>query len=228
MTNAAAGRVAALIPAAGSGTRLGADTPKAFIELNSISLLTRCALILSLAVDIIVVAVPEGYVEKAGELLKDVDADIHIVEGGQDRQSSVARALAVVPADVDVVLVHDAARPLVPQRVVNSVIDAVRQGAEGVVPVVPVVDTIKRIDVQGTVVETINRDSLRRVQTPQGFVRSVLDKVHADPTILATDDAALLEVSGYRVQTVAGDERALKITTMDDLHIALSYLEEQL
>jgi len=228
MTNAAAGRVAALIPAAGSGTRLGADTPKAFIELNSISLLTRCALILSLAVDIIVVAVPEGYVEKAGELLKDVDADIHIVEGGQDRQSSVARALAVVPADVDVVLVHDAARPLVPQRVVNRVIDAVRQGAEGVVPVVPVVDTIKRIDVQGTVVETINRDSLRRVQTPQGFVRSVLDKVHADPTILATDDAALLEVSGYRVQTVAGDERALKITTMDDLHIALSYLEEQL
>jgi len=228
MTNAAAGRVAALIPAAGSGTRLGADTPKAFIELNSISLLTRCALILSLAVDVIVVAVPEGYVEKAGELLKDVDADIHIVEGGQDRQSSVARALAVVPDDVDVVLVHDAARPLVPQRVVNSVIDAVRQGAEGVVPVVPVVDTIKRIDVQGTVVETINRDSLRRVQTPQGFVRSVLDKVHADPTILATDDAALLEVSGYRVQTVAGDERALKITTRDDLHIALSYLEEQL
>jgi 2-C-methyl-D-erythritol 4-phosphate cytidylyltransferase len=227
MTNAAAGRVAALIPAAGSGTRLGADTPKAFIELNSISLLTRCALILSLAVDVIVVAVPEGYVEKAGELLKDVDADIHIVEGGQDRQSSVARALAVVPADVDVVLVHDAARPLVQHRVVNSVIDAVRQGAEGVVPVVPVVDTIKRIDVQGTVVETINRDSLRRVQTPQGFVRSVLDKVHADPTILATDDAALLEVSGYRVQTVAGDERALKITTMDDLHIALSYLEEQ-
>jgi 2-C-methyl-D-erythritol 4-phosphate cytidylyltransferase len=228
MTNAAAGRVAALIPAAGSGTRLGADTPKAFIELNSISLLTRCALILSLAVDVIVVAVPEGYVEKAGELLKDVDADIHIVEGGQDRQSSVARALAVVPADVDVVLVHDAARPLVPHRVVNSVIDAVRQGAEGVVPVVPVVDTIKRIDVQGTVVETINRDSLRRVQTPQGFLRSVLDEVHEDPTILATDDAGLLEVSGYRVQTVMGDERALKITTMDDLHIALSYLEEQL
>jgi len=228
MTNAAAGRVAALIPAAGSGTRLGADTPKAFIELNSISLLTRCALILSVAVDVIVVAVPEGYVELAGELLKDVDSDIHIVEGGQDRQGSVARALAVVPADVDVVLVHDAARPLVPHRVVNSVIEAVRQGAEGVVPVVPVVDTIKRIDVQGTVVETVNRDLLRRVQTPQGFVRSVLDKVHADPTILATDDAGLLEVSGYRVQTVAGDERALKITTMDDLHIALSYLEKEL
>ena len=228
MTTAATGRVAALIPAAGSGTRLGADTPKAFIELNSISLLTRCALILSLAVDVIVVAVPEGYVEKAGDLLKDVDADIHIVEGGQDRQSSVARALAVVPEDVDIVLVHDAARPLVPQRVVHNVIEAVRQGAEGVIPVVPVVDTIKRIDVQGTVVETVNRDSLRRVQTPQGFVRSVLDRVHADPTILATDDAALLEVSGYRVQTVPGDERALKITTMDDMHIALSYLEEDL
>jgi 2-C-methyl-D-erythritol 4-phosphate cytidylyltransferase len=228
MTTAAAGRVAALIPAAGSGTRLGADTPKAFIELNSISLLARCALILSLTVDVIVVAVPEGYVEKAGDLLKDVDADIHIVEGGQDRQSSVARALAVVPEDVDIVLVHDAARPLVPQRVLHSVIDAVRQGADGVVPVVPVVDTIKRVDVQGTVVETVNRDSLRRVQTPQGFVRSVLDEVHADPTILATDDAALLEVSGYRVQTVPGDERALKITTMDDMHIALSYLEEEL
>ena len=228
MAGAATGRVAALIPAAGSGTRLGADTPKAFIELGSLALLTRCAMILSLAVDVIVVAVPAGFVERAGQLLKEVDADIHIVEGGQDRQSSVALALAVVPEDVDVVLVHDAARPLVPQRVIYSVIDAVRQGAEGVVPVLPVVDTIKRVDVQGTVVETVNRDSLRRVQTPQGFVRSVLDKVHADPTILATDDAGLLEVSGYRVQTVAGDERALKITTMDDLHIALSYLEEQL
>jgi 2-C-methyl-D-erythritol 4-phosphate cytidylyltransferase len=228
MTSAATGRVAALIPAAGSGSRLGASTPKAFIELGSLSLLTRCALVLSLAVDVIVVAVPEGYVEKAGQVLKDVDADIHIVEGGQDRQSSVARALAVVPADVDVVLVHDAARPLVPQRVIHSVIEAVRQGADGVVPVLPVADTIKRVDVQGTVVETVNRDSLRRVQTPQGFVRSVLDRVHADPTILATDDAGLLEVSGYRVQTVVGDERALKITTMDDLHIAQSYLEEQL
>ena len=228
MTSAATGRVAALIPAAGSGSRLGASTPKAFIELGSLSLLTRCALVLSLAVDVIVVAVPEGYVEKAGQVLKDVDADIHIVEGGQDRQSSVARALAVVPADVDVVLVHDAARPLVPQRVIHRVIEAVRQGADGVVPVLLVVDTIKRVDVQGTVVETVNRDSLRRVQTPQGFVRSVLDRVHADPTILATDDAGLLEVSGYRVQTVVGDERALKITTMDDLHIAQSYLEEQL
>ena len=228
MSTAAAGRVAALIPAAGSGTRLGADTPKAFIELKSIALLTRCALILSLAVDVIVVAVPEGLVERAGELLKDVDADIHIVEGGQDRQSSVARALAVLPEDVDVVLVHDAARPLVPQRVVHSVIDAVRQGADGVVPVLPVADTVKRVDAQGTVVETVNRDSLRRVQTPQGFLRSVLDEVHADPTTLATDDAALLEVSGYRVQTVPGDERALKITTMDDLHVALSYLEEEL
>jgi len=228
MTSAATGRVAALIPAAGSGSRLGASTPKAFIELGSLSLLTRCALVLSLAVDVIVVAVPEGYVEKAGQVLKDVDADIHIVEGGQDRQSSVARALAVVPADVDVVLVHDAARPLVPQRVIHSVIEAVRQGADGVVPVLPVADTIKRVDLQGTVVETVNRDSLRRVQTPQGFVRSVLDQVHADPTVLTTDDAGLLEVSGYRVQTVVGDERALKITTMDDLHIAQSYLEEQL
>ena len=228
MTSAAAGRVAALIPAAGSGTRLGADTPKAFIELNSLTLLTRCALTLSRAVDVIVVAVPEGYVEKASALLSDVDAQIHIVEGGPDRQSSVARAIAVVPEDVDVVLVHDAARPLVPQRVIHSVIEAVRLGAEGVVPVLPVVDTVKRVDAQGTVTETVNRDSLRRVQTPQGFIRSVLDKVHADPTMLATDDAGLLEVSGYRVQTVLGDERSLKITTMDDMHIALSYLEEQL
>jgi 2-C-methyl-D-erythritol 4-phosphate cytidylyltransferase len=228
MTNAAAGRVAALIPAAGSGTRLGADTPKAFIELKSVSLLARCVLTFSRVVDVIVVAVPEGYLLEASDLLEDIEGEVHIIEGGPDRQSSVAIALSVVPEDVDVVLVHDAARPLVPQRVIHSVIDAVRQGADGVVPVLPVVDTIKRIDVQGTVVETVNRDSLRRVQTPQGFLRSVLDEVHEDPTILATDDAGLLEVSGYRVQTVMGDERALKITTMDDLHIALSYLEEQL
>ena len=93
-------------------------------------------------------------------------------------------------------------------------------------PVLPIVDTVKRVDVTGLVQETVNRDALRRVQTPQGFARNVLAEVHADPTVVATDDAGLLELNGYQVRTVAGDERAIKITTMDDVHVALSYLED--
>lgn len=145
---------------------------------------------------------------------------MHIVIGGADRQSSVASGLAVLPHDVDIVLVHDAARPLVPSKVVAAVVSVLRSGAQAVIPVLPVADTLKRVDLRGCVVETVDRTTLRRVQTPQGFDRALLDRAYSDPTHTATDDAGLVESMGVTVETVAGDERAMKITTEHDFEIA--------
>ena len=220
MLHAAPGRVAAIIPAAGSGTRLGAGLPKAFVELNGLSLLTRSAHAMSAHAEVIAVSVPEDHIEDARTQLAEVDAEIHIVIGGADRQSSVARGLAVLPDDVDIVLVHDAARPLVPSKVVAAVVSAVRSGAQAVIPVLPIADTLKRVDLRGSVVETVDRTTLRRVQTPQGFDRALLDRAYADPTHSATDDAGLVESMGITVETVTGDELAMKITTEHDLEIA--------
>ena len=222
----ATGFVAAIIPAAGSGTRLGSNQPKAFVELDGLSLLTRSALALSTVVDFIIVAVPEDEIRTAAQQLENVDAPIHVVAGGQNRQDSVAACLHVLPEEVDVVLVHDAARPLVPIEVIANVVDSVLQGADAVVPVLPVVDTIKRVDAEGRIIETVNRDQLRRIQTPQGFRKDVLLQAYADPTHVATDDAGLVEALGITVTTVPGSERALKITTQNDFAYAISLLQD--
>lgn len=226
MSNAANGRVAVIIAAAGSGSRLGADIPKAFVLLDGISLLTRSALVMSTVADVIVVAAPHDHLPLASELLSEVDAEIHIVEGGASRQESVALALQGIPEDVDVVLVHDAARALVPIEVCSRVIDSVRSGNPAVIPVLPVVDTINRVDANGVVVDTVNRDNLRRVQTPQGFTRDALIRAHQDATHIATDDAGLLATLGIPVVTVAGDERAIKITTQADLETATRFAKD--
>ncbi len=224
MNNAATGRVAAIIPAAGSGVRLGAQIPKAFIELDGISLLTRSALAMSRVADVIIVAAPSDELELASQQLTNVDAEVHIVAGGQARQDSIANALAVLPDDVQFVLVHDAARPLVPVEVTNRVISELQNGAVAVIPVLPIADTIKRVDAQNNVIETVDRNQLRRVQTQQGFTRETLHHAYADPTVVATDDAGLMEVLGIPVLTVAGDELAMKVTTAHDLQIASALL----
>ena len=224
MSNAATGRVAAIIPAAGSGVRLGAQTPKAFIELDGISLLTRSALAMSVVADVIIVAAPSDELDLASKHLADVDAEVHIVAGGAARQDSIANALAILPEDVTTVLVHDAARPLVPTEVTNRVLAELENGAVAVIPVLPIADTIKRVDVQNKVIETVDRNQLRRVQTPQGFARETLHHAYADPTIVATDDAGLMEALGIPVVTVDGDELAMKITTAHDLEIAKALL----
>ena len=226
MSNAAAGRVAAIIPAAGLGVRLGADIPKAFLELGGLTLLARSAHAMSAVADVIVVSVPQDALEQASIQLAEVDAEIHIVTGGVHRQESVAIALRKVPQDVTIVLVHDAARPLVPIKVAQDVVAAIRDGAKAVIPVLPLVDTIKRVNSQGIAIETVDRNQLRRVQTPQGFDRATLDLAHEDPAVVATDDAGLMDALGIVVTTVAGDERALKITTMDDVKHAISFLED--
>ena len=226
MSGAAAARVAAIIPAAGLGVRLGADIPKAFLELGGLSLLTRSALAMSAVADVIIVSVPQDSLAEASAQLAEVDAEIHIVAGGVHRQESVAKALRKVPEDVTVVLVHDAARPLVPIKVAQDVVAAIRNGAKAVIPVLPLVDTIKRVNNQGIAIETVDRNQLRRVQTPQGFDRATLDLAHEDPAVVATDDAGLMDALGVVVATVPGDERALKITTLADVKHALSLLEE--
>ena len=142
MSTAATGRVAAIIPAAGLGTRLGADIPKAFLSLGGVSLLTRSALVMSAVADVLIVSAPAEALSEASAQLEQVDAEIHIVAGGEHRQESVANALRMVPADVSIVLVHDAARPLVPLRVVQDVVAAIRNGAKAAIPVLPLVDTI--------------------------------------------------------------------------------------
>ena len=225
MSSAATGRVAAIIPAAGLGTRLGADIPKAFLSLGGVSLLTRSALVMSAVADVLIVSAPAEALSEASAQLEQVDAEIHIVAGGEHRQESVANALRMVPTDISIVLVHDAARPLVPLRVVQDVVAAIRNGAKAAIPVLPLVDTIKRVNGQGLAIETIDRNQLRRVQTPQGFDRATLDLAYENPEVVATDDAALMDALGIPVLTVAGDERSLKITTMADVQHALSLLE---
>jgi 2-C-methyl-D-erythritol 4-phosphate cytidylyltransferase len=225
MSTAATGRVAAIIPAAGSGVRLGADVPKAFLELGGLSLLTRSALAMSTVADILIIAAPVDGLDEASAQVAQVDAEIHIVAGGEHRQESVANALRMVPEDVSIVLVHDAARPLVPIEVTQNVVAAIRNGAKAVIPVLPLVDTIKRVNNQGVAIETVDRNQLRRVQTPQGFDRATLDLAYENPEVVATDDAALMDALGIPVLTVAGDERSLKITTMADVQHALSLLE---
>jgi 2-C-methyl-D-erythritol 4-phosphate cytidylyltransferase len=228
----ATARTAAVVPAAGRGERLGPGTPKALRTLGGVPILVHAVRALSLArgVSLVVVAAPEDEVDAVRSLLAGAidDAELLVVAGGATRQSSVARALLALPADVDVVLVHDAARPLVPVEVVERVINAVRDGAPAVIPVLPVVDTIKEIDGAGMVQATLDRSILRSVQTPQGFAREVLQRAHAEADIDdVTDDAGLVERAGIPVATVLGHEEALKITRPFDLSVAEAVLAKR-
>jgi 2-C-methyl-D-erythritol 4-phosphate cytidylyltransferase len=174
----------------------------------------------------VVVAAPPGEVDTVEKLLRasaDNGTPI-VVEGGATRQESVAKALAAVPAGYRIILVHDAARALTPPAVIARVASAVRSGARAVVPVLPVVDTIKQVDDDGKVIATVDRSVLRAVQTPQGFDRDVLTAAHLQVTDDLTDDAGLVERLGMPVTTVPGDELALKITRPLDLRIAEALL----
>lgn len=222
-------RVAVVIPAAGSGQRLGGGTPKALRTLAGEPMLLHAvrAMQESGCIDIILVAAPAHEVDQVRQLLLEgaPEADIRVTAGGASRQQSVGRALELLPADVDVVLVHDAARPLVPPPVVNRVVRAldVDGGPDGVVPVIPLVDTIRQIagDHLGPVVD---RNGLCAVQTPQGFLRGALLAAHARTTSDATDDSGLVEAMGGRVDAVEGHEEAFKITRPLDLELAEAVL----
>jgi 2-C-methyl-D-erythritol 4-phosphate cytidylyltransferase len=216
-----------VIVAAGSGERLGAGLPKALVPLHGRPLLTWAldAFTSHPDIDSVVVVVPENALAAVRAEVGDVaGTTVAVVAGGTSRQRSVDLGLAAVPADVELVLVHDAARPLVEASVISAVVACLRQGAPAVIPVLPVTDTVKRVDDSGRVIATLDRTELRAVQTPQGFSREVLLAAHraAEQRSLVdlTDDAGLLEALGVPVQTVPGAELCFKITTPYDLRLA--------
>jgi 2-C-methyl-D-erythritol 4-phosphate cytidylyltransferase len=232
-----------VVPAAGRGERLGPGAPKALRELGGVPLLVHAvrALARSRAVGLVVVAAPADGVAEVVALLDShgLDGkDIRVVAGGATRQESVRLGLAAIPEDVGIVLVHDAARPLVPVEVVDAVAAAVRAGAEAVVPAVPLADTVKRVEPNPggpePVIDTPERATLRAVQTPQGFDRAALVEVHAKALAeeaaggadapAVTDDAGLVERYGGRVVVVPGHEEAFKVTRPLDLVLAEAVL----
>ncbi|WP_235504605.1 2-C-methyl-D-erythritol 4-phosphate cytidylyltransferase [Nostocoides sp. Soil756] len=212
--------VGVVVVAAGSGSRLGAEVPKAFVPLAGRALLQWAVEPVRHLEGLasLVLAVPPGYEDPGHPAWQGgwLPASAVLVAGGAERTASVAAGLAALDAACDVVLVHDAARCLTPVAVFERVVAAVRAGADGVVPGVAVVDTVKTVDSHGFVTGTPDRASLRAVQTPQGFRRAVLDAAHASG-LAATDDAALVERAGHRVLVVEGDALAFKVTTADDL-----------
>ena len=219
------GDVAVLVPAAGAGVRLGPGGPKALRLLAGEPLLVHAVRRVAAAasVRLIVVAAPPGEVEAVRQLLAPV-APVTVVAGGAERQQSVAAALAVVPAEVGIVLVHDAARALTPATLVEQVAAAVRSGLPAVIPVLPVVDTIKEVGPGEVVLGTIDRSALRSVQTPQGFRHDVLAAAHGAGLDPHTDDAGMVEKAGVPVTCVPGSELAMKITRPLDLILAEALL----
>lgn len=195
--------------------------PKAFAPLCGRPLLRRAVdgLLGSGCVDRVVVAVGADDGALAEMALEGVSARLDVVTGGRQRSDSVRAALDAV-TDADVVLVHDAARCLVPAAVIRSVVKAVRAGHRAVVPVLPMTDTVKRVDDNGVVVDTVERAALRVVQTPQGFEAGLLRRAYAAADAAATDDAGLVERLGVAVTTVPGHPHAFKITTAFDLAVA--------
>jgi 2-C-methyl-D-erythritol 4-phosphate cytidylyltransferase len=222
-----AGATWALVVAAGAGERLGIDRPKAFATLGgrpllaeSIDRLEGCSWI-----DSIVIAAPPGWEEPVILLAEELAASkvVACVTGGATRAESVRAALAEVPDDAAVVVVHDAARPLVQDAVIERVLAPLAEGFDGAVPALPVPDTVKRVDGR-VVVETLERSSLVVAQTPQAFLASALRRAYSGELADATDCASLVERAGGRVAVVAGDARLLKVTTPADLALVESWL----
>jgi len=216
-------RTAAIIAAAGSGERLGAKTPKAFVQLAGRTLIEHAFSSLSPLVDEVVIAAPATYEDQVQNLFGE---SAKVVTGGATRSASIAHALEVISPDIEFVLVHDAARALASASLVGRVIQALNGGEVAVIPALPVVDTIKSINSDGYVTLTPDRTYLRAVQTPQGFTRQILNRAHQDSERNpdATDDAALVESLGEKVKVIEGEARALKITTSDDLERAMAIL----
>ncbi len=215
------GGVACVVVAAGSGTRLAAGIPKAFVRVGGRTLLGHAVARVRASgpVTQVVLVVPDDRVRE----VSDAFADAVVVAGGPTRQQSVQAGLRAIDPGTSVVLVHDAARALTPPATFVAVVDAVRSGHAVVVPAVELHDTVRSVGAGAS--SLVDRSTLRAVQTPQGFRRDVLDRAHADAAALeasapATDDATLTERAGHRVTLVAGAPEAFQGTRPLDLLLA--------
>ena len=214
--------VTAIIPAAGAGTRMGGRTPKQFLRLTDspILLLTVGHFARHQAIGSIVVAAPAAHIGRAGRLLRPLSrrVPITVVAGGQERQDSVRRGLEAVPAEAEIVLVHDAVRPFITAALIDAVVGAARRDGAAICAL-PVKETVKRV-VDGYVQSTVDRSTLWAVQTPQAFraalLREAHDKAFRDG-FLGTDEATLVERLGHPVRVVRGLYENIKITTPADL-----------
>jgi 2-C-methyl-D-erythritol 4-phosphate cytidylyltransferase len=214
----------AVLVAAGRGERLGDDRPKAFARLGDLPLVAEPLRRLDESewIEGIVVAAPPGWEEPCIVLAEELGAGkvSSVVTGGETRAASVRAALAEVPEDAAVVLVHDAARPFVSDDLIGRVLAPLSEGYDGVVPVVPLSDTVKRVR-GGEVVETVEREGLVLSQTPQAFVAGALRRAAGGE---GTDCASLVEKQGGRIKAVEGDPRLLKVTSREDLALVSSWL----
>lgn len=225
-----------VIPAGGTGSRFGHAHPKQFLELVGLPILARtCLAFLKLEmVHTVVVAVPADFLKHAANLLHPwlspaQRQNLRITVGGTTRQESVRLALAELPEEIELVLVHDAARPLVDQATIFRCLEgAVRFGA--VIAAIPVKDTLKRVDEDGMITATVDRTRLWQAQTPQAARRPLLERAFAmaeQAGIVGTDEASLLEAAGIPVRVVAGSERNGKITLREDLRLAEALLAKE-
>ncbi|MEC5152390.1 2-C-methyl-D-erythritol 4-phosphate cytidylyltransferase [Cryobacterium sp. GrIS_2_6] len=235
MTEYAAPAVAVIVVAAGSGARLGAAEPKAFVLLRGRTLLERAlgSVFGMIEPAQVIVVAPDSHLSEARVIAASAAGAaasyIDVVVGGPTRADSVNRGLAVLRPGVETVLVHDAARALTPSSLCDAVVAAVRSTGHGIVPGLALVDTIKHVDTEGTIRATVDRSALSAMQTPQGFPRNVLLAAMnaADPAGTPTDDAEIVAAAGHPVGVIPGDPLAFKITTPWDLHRAEAFLDER-
>jgi len=218
----------AVLVAAGRGERFGADRPKAFAKLRGRVMLAESLERLERSdwIEAIVIVAPVDWEEPSILLAEELSAGkvSSCVSGGATRAESVRVGVTEVPDDVPVILVHDAARPVLPEAVLERVITALGDGWDGAVPALPIADTVKRAGEDGAVLETLDRTGLVAVQTPQAFASAALRRALGGEVAGATDCAALVEAAGGRVRIVDGDPRLLKVTTPSDLALVETLL----
>ena len=213
-------KTAAIIAAAGAGNRLAANLPKALVKLVDKTLVEHAVAALSPVAELVIITAPAGFEDQFSNLLGD---QVKVITGGVLRSDSIRIALSNIPENYEYVLVHDGARALATTDLAQSVVAQLVKGEQAVIPALDVIDTIKEVDSNNYVRNTLNRSSLKAVQTPQGFTRSVLARAH-EASEDATDDAALVEALGIAVKVIPGEFRALKITTKSDLITATQIL----
>jgi 2-C-methyl-D-erythritol 4-phosphate cytidylyltransferase len=225
--------VGVIIVAAGSGSRTGSQELKQFRWVAGKPMLLHSIQTFQARTDVamVVCVLPRQYVGDPPPWIFQSDADRLLLSvGGRERSESVANGLEDLPSECEIVVIHDAARPLMTSETIGRVIDEARQG-NGAVAALPVVDTLKRVDTHGKVIETVDRFGLWRAQTPQAFPRKIIERAHREAREadrMATDDAALCEQIGLPVVVVRGSERAQKITEENDFALveALSIFRE--